>query len=261
MNEVGLSCLGAQKDYSALSGEGLQSVATLDALASRLAHCRRCDTMYPGVVPVAGDGAARADFFLIGEAPGRLGADVTGVPFTRDRTGRFLRQVLRQAGLEPTACYITNLVKCNPRSRGKNRRPTAQEIEKCERFWRAELHIVRPKIIVPLGKLATEHVLGRPGLSISRWHRRCSCAGGFVVVPFFHPSYVVNRHGYPEEAYKKDFEWLARLLASEMRRGPLWVRTFSTGSGSSTREDPLIPLVDLAGCCQEDELEDAGGWQ
>ncbi len=198
--------------------EGIEQIRSLDRLASVILRCRMCDTIESQAIPVPGEGSSSAELLLIGEAPGRLGADVTGVPFTRDRTGRFLREVLAHVGLEPPTSYLTNLVKCNPRKAGRNRRPNAKEIENCRRFWKAELQIVCPQIVVPLGRLAAEQVLGLSGLSISMWHGRCISAGSFLVVPFFHPSYVVNRHRYPESAYERDFEWLAALLVSQMPR-------------------------------------------
>src|SRR5215216_6289699 len=93
---------------------------------------------------------------LVGEAPGRFGADRTGVPFSGDRSGAFLRELIAELGLDAEReVYITNVVKCNPRDeRGNNRAPAGAEIAACRSHMEAELRLLRPRVVVPLGALA-----------------------------------------------------------------------------------------------------------
>jgi hypothetical protein len=88
---------------------------------------------------VPGDGTVPAAVVFVGLAPGRLGGDRTGIPFSGDRSGQLLRQMIARSGLERV--FITNLVRCNPRdAEGRNRDPTPDEILSAEdisgRNWR-----------------------------------------------------------------------------------------------------------------------------
>ena len=108
---------------------------------------------------VPGDGAVPAQVMFVGIAPGRFGGDITGIPFSGDRSGILLRSMIARAGIEDA--FITNLVRCNPRDeRGRNRDPRAAEIDNCRRHLEAEIAMVRPRIIVCLGAMAWRQ-LGR----------------------------------------------------------------------------------------------------
>ncbi len=125
--------------------------------------CSKCPDLVGSrsrIVP--GYGNPKASLMIIGLAPGRLGADMTGVPFTRDASGRLLQEALIETGLsdaltpeneEPRLeTYITNLVKCNPRDlRGRNRDPIADEIANCLEYLNEEIDIVDPTHIIALG--------------------------------------------------------------------------------------------------------------
>jgi DNA polymerase len=147
---------------------------------------------------------------LVGEAPGRFGADRTGVPFSGDRSGRFLRELIAELGLDAEReTYITNVVKCNPRDeRGCNRRPTTAEVDACRPHLEAELRLVRPRVVVPLGSLACLALVGRQlrevrGEPVQR--------EGLLLFPLYHPSYAAS-YSYPRERYREEFLALRSLL-------------------------------------------------
>lgn len=123
--------------------------------------CVRCAALVrcrSRVVPGSGD--ARARVMFVGIAPGRFGGDRTGVPFSGDRSGAMLRRMLARAGL--ASVFITNLVRCNPRdARGRNRDPERTEIANCRSHLEAEIAIVRPRVIVCLGRIAWRELAGR----------------------------------------------------------------------------------------------------
>src|SRR5690349_1159646 len=108
-------------------------------LNSKIKSCVSCKELVKTRSRVViGYGDVNAKILLIGEAPGRLGADVTGIPFTRDRSGVFLQRMLGKIGLNESEpenelpilrdVYITNIVKCNPQgSTGANRSPKKDE--------------------------------------------------------------------------------------------------------------------------------------
>jgi uracil-DNA glycosylase family 4 len=102
----------------------------------------------------AGNGAVGARVLFIGEAPGRLGAERTGIPLTGDRTGRAFRQLLMAAGLRESEVFVTNAVLCNPRRDGKNRPPARWEVANCRAHLLATIEVVDPSVVVTLGAVA-----------------------------------------------------------------------------------------------------------
>src|SRR5215472_16194596 len=133
----------------------------LAQLQNAMLSCARCAALVQcrsRVVP--GAGAVGAWVAFVGIAPGRFGGDRTGVPFSGDRSGRLLRDMIASAGLRDV--FITNLVRCNPRdARGRNRDPRPAEIANCRRHLEAELALVKPKIIACLGRMAWLHLAGK----------------------------------------------------------------------------------------------------
>lgn len=156
-----------------------------------------------------GAGAIPADIVFVGIAPGRLGGDRTGIPFSGDRSGRMLRRMIRGAGLRRV--FITNLVRCNPRdAAGRNRDPSAREIANCRDHLGAELGFARPRIVACLGRIAWRELVGRaPGFdpraanSVAR--------DGVIYIALYHPGYVI-RGAYSARAYARDFARLARRI-------------------------------------------------
>jgi uracil-DNA glycosylase len=174
--------------------------------------CRRCAGLAGSrsqVVP--GDGAAPAGVMFVGIAPGRFGGDRTGIPFCGDRSGAMLRRMVERAGLQRV--FITNLIRCNPRDgRGRNRDPDAAEILNCRPYLEAELALVRPRVIVCLGRMAWRHLAGPRALFDPRRPAAVEAAGA-LVYPMYHPGYVI-RGAYPERRYARDFARLAAFAAA-----------------------------------------------
>jgi DNA polymerase len=152
---------------------------------------------------VHGYGRPDASVVFVGEAPGYKGGDLTGIPFTRDRSGTRLQRVLIELGLSAETdprlehprlrCFVTNAVRCNPPS---NRTPTRAEIANCQPYLWQELELLQPKIVVPLGNVAARiifpRLLGRPAPPITRAHAQTYTGDGFVVVPMRHPARISN---------------------------------------------------------------------
>ncbi len=184
--------------------------SSLRCLSDHVLACRACPSMPPERRRVPGCGPKEAILVLVGEAPGRFGADRTGVPFSGDRSGRFLRELIQELGLDAERdVYITNVVKCNPRDRrGNNRAPSQAEIAACRPHLAAELRLMRPRVVVPLGALACRVLLDRPLREVRSLPVR---RGGLLFVPLYHPSYAVN-YGYPRDRYRDEFLALRELL-------------------------------------------------
>jgi uracil-DNA glycosylase len=202
--------MNAVMDAAPLTADRTPEI-TLRRLRASIQACMRCEALVrcrSRVVP--GDGSVPAQVAFIGIAPGRLGGDRTGIPFSGDRSGQLLRRMIERSGLERV--FITNLVRCNPRdAAGRNRDPTAAEIAQCREHLRAELTLARPRIIACLGRLAWQELAGR---AVPFTPRRGKPAeiDGLLLFPMYHPAFV-NRGAYPMRLYGKDFARLSRLSA------------------------------------------------
>jgi uracil-DNA glycosylase len=188
-------------------------VSALRELQLRLHRCERCEALVrcrSRVVPGHGQVPARVAF--VGIAPGRLGGDRTGIPFSGDRSGTLLREMIERAGIRRV--FITNLVRCNPRDAGgRNRDPDAAEIANCRDHLASELAIVRPRMIACLGKIVWRELAGRDA-DFDPTEPAPRRFGRAVLYPMYHPAYV-NRGAYPPASYLRDFRRLARLLSAE----------------------------------------------
>jgi DNA polymerase len=105
--------------------------------------------------------------------------------------------------------YITNVVKCNPRcDRGNNRAPTGAEIAACLPYLEAELRLLRPRVVVPLGGLACRVLLDRP---LREVRGVASVRDGLLYFPLYHPGYATG-YGYPRDRYREEFLRLRTIL-------------------------------------------------
>jgi DNA polymerase len=183
----------------------------LTMLQASMRECCDCAALVKcrsRVVP--GDGAVPAQVMFVGIAPGRFGGDITGIPFSGDRSGILLRSMITRASIEDA--FITNLVRCNPRDeRGRNRDPRADEIDNCRKHLDAEIVMVRPRIIVCLGAMAWRQLAGRE-VPFDPTHPRTYQRRGAELYPMYHPGYVI-RGAYDARRYVRDFRRLRRHLS------------------------------------------------
>ncbi|HUY17974.1 MAG TPA: uracil-DNA glycosylase [Candidatus Binataceae bacterium] len=150
-----------------------------------------------------------ADIVFVGIAPGRFGGDRTGIPFSGDRSGQMLRQMIHRAGLRRV--FITNLVRCNPRDRaGRNRDPSAREIANCRDHLGAELGFARPRVVACLGRIAWRELVGRDSGFDPRGANSVA-RDGIIYIAMYHPGYVI-RGAYSVRRYARDFARLARRI-------------------------------------------------
>ncbi len=158
--------------------------------------CRLCQTRN-NVVP--GEGDIRADIMFIGEGPGR-DEDLQGRPFV-GRSGELLTRMIEAIGLKRSEVYICNIVKCRP---PQNRNPEADEAQACMNYLRAQFALVRPKIIVLLGKIACRYTLNEE-ISVMREHGRWYERKGVYFMPTFHPSALLRDPAKKRDAWE-DFQ-------------------------------------------------------
>ncbi|ABQ88750.1 uracil-DNA glycosylase [Roseiflexus sp. RS-1] len=162
-------------------------------------HCVRCPALVASRRRIVhGYGDVMSGIVFIGEAPGRHGADQTGIPFWGDRSGRILRRMLVRMGLasDETAtaslrCFITNTVRCCPPG---NRTPTAAEVQACREWLDTELDAIKPRLLVPVGRIALQEVgkrylEGAPG-AIRTLHATVLRGREVTILPMMHPARI-----------------------------------------------------------------------
>lgn len=159
---------------------------TLEELENRLQGCELCPLCENRQNIVFGVGNPQADLVLVGEAPGRE-EDEKGFPFVGE-AGRLLDRILFAMRLSREDVYICNVTKCRPPS---NRDPQPDEIAACEQFLKLQLAAIRPRIILTLGRFATQALLQSTdpiGRLRGHWHEY----QGIPLLPTFHPAYLLR---------------------------------------------------------------------
>lgn len=197
---------------------GVDRAERFAAVAARAHACRRCPRM-DGRTRAIGpaNGPLDARVLFVAEAPGRLGADRTGVPLSGDQTGRNFERLLASAGIERSEVFVTNAVLCNPRRPdGLNAPPTRLEIRNCSEHLRALIELLNPAWVVSLGRAALgalaviephDRQLARDVGSPIAWYGR-------RLAPLYHPGpRAVARRGFGQQT--ADYAALARLLNGE----------------------------------------------
>lgn len=179
----------------------------LEAIAQDIREHRpcgfRCCEAATNLVP--GEGAPDADVVIVGEAPG-ASEDREGRPFV-GRAGQLLSELLAEAGLDREDVFITNVVKGRPPG---NRDPRADEVAHCWPWLEAQLAVIDPLVVVPLGR----HALRRfaPEAKISEVHGTAIEAGGRRLFALYHPAAALHNPAL-RETLREDARALGRFLA------------------------------------------------
>jgi DNA polymerase len=142
---------------------------------------------------VFGVGDINAQLMFIGEAPG-ADEDQQGEPFV-GKAGQLLTKIIQTMGLTRDTVYIANILKCRPDTPGQsagNRKPTAEEMQTCIPFLHEQLDLVRPKVIVALGAIAVEGLLGKT-VGITRLRGHWQMYRGTPLMPTYHPAYLLHK--------------------------------------------------------------------
>ncbi|OLL30688.1 uracil-DNA glycosylase [Burkholderia sp. SRS-W-2-2016] len=167
----------------------LPAVHTLDwdALAARVSGCEACRLCEKRTNTVFGVGDREADWMLVGEAPGE-NEDRQGEPFV-GQAGKLLDNMLRSLTLaRGTNVYIANVIKCRPPG---NRNPQPDEVARCEPYLQRQVALVKPKLIVALGRFAAQSLL-KTDASISSLRGRVHAYEGVPVIITYHPAYLLR---------------------------------------------------------------------
>ncbi len=178
----------------------------LDTLRRDCLSCTRCELSQTRHNVVFGVGPEQIDVMFIGEGPGE-NEDLQGEPFV-GAAGQFLDEMLSIIGLSRRNCYIANIVKCRP---PQNRDPKPAERECCRPWLNAQIALLRPKIIVCLGRIAAMEFID-PAFRITREHGKWYEIGGTWRMAMFHPSALLRDPDKRPETFR-DLKALQKMVA------------------------------------------------
>jgi DNA polymerase len=161
---------------------------------------------------VFGEGDPEAKIFFIGEGPGE-NEDLQGRPFV-GRAGELLNKWIAAMGLKREQVYIANIVKCRPPG---NREPSPDEVATCTPYLERQLEIIRPAVIITLGRPAAQHMLATKismGRLRGQWHEW----RGMKLMPTYHPAYVLRSYTYEtRSAVWNDLQLVMKELGLPLR--------------------------------------------
>ena len=180
---------GMPNDFFADNSAPLQA-KSLEELRAAIGDCQRCKLCSGRTNLVFGVGNPNAKLMFVGEGPGR-DEDLQGEPFV-GRAGQLLTDIITKGmGLKRDDVYIANVVKCRP---PENRNPEPDEVASCEPFLKKQIDIVRPEIIIALGKFAVQTLL-QSKVPITKLRGNWHSYHGIKLMPTFHPAYLLRNPG------------------------------------------------------------------
>jgi uracil-DNA glycosylase family 4 len=173
--------------------------------------CSRCKLHTLGRKQVVfGVGNPNADLMFVGEAPG-ADEDIQGEPFV-GRAGQLLTKIIEAIDLKREDVYIANVIKCRPPG---NRNPEPDEVEQCEPFLFRQIDIIKPRVIVALGKFAAQCLL-KTDAPITRIRGREFTYRDAVLIPTYHPAYLLRNPSAKRDVWE-DMKRVRALLSQDAR--------------------------------------------
>jgi len=173
--------------------------------------CSRCKLHTLGRKQVVfGVGNPNADLMFVGEAPG-ADEDIQGEPFV-GRAGQLLTKIIEAIDLRREDVYIANVIKCRPPN---NRNPEPDEVAQCEPFLFRQVDIIRPKVIVALGKFAAQCLL-KSDAPITRIRGREFTYRDSILIPTYHPAYLLRNPSAKRDVWD-DMKKVRALLSQDAR--------------------------------------------
>jgi uracil-DNA glycosylase family 4 len=179
---VGFMCVSSKSGFSSID-------ARFRSLEESILKCQKCVLSRGRTNAVPGEGNLGADLMFVGEAPGR-DEDIQGRPFV-GRAGQLLTKIISAMKFERKDIFITNVVKCRPPN---NRNPNKEEIETCKHYLLEQIEMIKPGVIVALGRVATDFFV-QSSLGMTALRGKFYDYDDIQVMPTFHPSYIIRNEG------------------------------------------------------------------
>jgi DNA polymerase len=184
---------------------------TLERIRGDIGDCTRCRLCEERNKIVFGSGNPKAELVFVGEGPGR-DEDLQGLPFV-GRAGKLLTQMIEAMGLTRDKVYIANVVKCRP---PQNRPPEKDEVATCIPFLLRQLEVIHPKVIVCLGNIAAQNLLGTIK-SISHFRGQWFDFRGMQLLATYHPAYLLRNPAAKADVWK-DLQKVMGVLGLKLPR-------------------------------------------
>ena len=193
----------APVDDAAQSDESPES---LDRVEQAVSVCRKCELHQTRTNTVFGCGNPEANWLFIGEAPGH-NEDLQGQPFV-GRAGKLLDMMLAALGMKREQVFIANVLKCRPPD---NRDPLPGEIEQCEPYLHQQLALIKPKVIVALGRVSAQSLL-KTTAPLGKLRNQTHHYGprNIPLIATYHPAYLLRSPGQKAAAWED--LWQAREI-------------------------------------------------
>jgi len=183
----------------------------LEKIADEVRTCNRCELHHSRKNAVPGEGPADSKMMFIGEGPGFY-ENEQGRPFVGP-AGKFLDELLEQAGVKRSEVFIANVVKCRPPG---NRDPQIEELSACGEFLDRQIEAINPRLVVTLGRFSMAKYL--PNAKISRIHGQPQWVDDRLIVPMYHPAAALHQPAL-RSTVKEDFSYLPKwVLEAEKRK-------------------------------------------
>ncbi len=176
---------------------------TLDELNSKINTCQKCSLGKTRTNFVFGVGDPKADIVVIGEAPG-ADEDAQGEPFV-GRAGQLLNKILLATGFKREEVFILNILKCRPPA---NRNPTPDEVELCRPYLEKQLKLINPKLILLLGKVASESLL-KTKEPLNKLRGKVHDYKGWKVMITFHPAALLRNPNWKRPTWEDMLQFKA----------------------------------------------------
>ena len=169
--------------------------ALWEDLEERIGECTKCPLWKTRTNVVVGSGDRKAALMFVGEAPGE-NEDLQGIPFV-GKAGQLFNDYLEAVGIDRDSVYVCNILKCRP---PKNRDPLPDEENCCIGFLREQVRLVKPKIIVCLGRISAMRLI-RPDFKITKEHGVFIQRGRFLMCAVYHPALLLRDPSRRTEMY------------------------------------------------------------
>ncbi|MCD6089033.1 uracil-DNA glycosylase [Candidatus Bathyarchaeota archaeon] len=194
-----------------------EKMRQLEKIAEEIRKCGRCGLSKTRRNPVPGEGNPDSTLVFIGEAPGYW-EDVKGKPFV-GAAGRLLDEILEKVGIKRKDVFITNVLKCRP---PRNRDPRPEEVRVCTPFLDRQLKVIKPRIIMTLGRHSTAYIFSKMNMKfygITRVHGQIyeaeSLGWKCYVIPTFHPAAALYNVNLRDDLLKDLLKMKSILETSE----------------------------------------------
>lgn len=194
------------QDFSSSQSKN-NSDETLDSIAKKISACQNCVLAQTRKNVVPGEGVPNPAVLVVGEGPG-ADEDAQGRPFV-GKAGQLLDKMLAAINLYRSKnCFIANIVKCRP---PMNRDPSPEECAACSAFLQAQIHALKPKMILAVGRIALQKLLDT-SIGITKMHGKILDYNGIPFMATFHPSALLRDETYKRPAWEDLKIFRAKLL-------------------------------------------------